>query len=222
MSLAPDPLLSVIGNAARFAHFELGKGALERHTGSRYDFSEAALRSLPREHWSALVTRLPPPYNEMTQVVLCPIGPGSVLGERVAEKMNVPFVLAYGRDQNCELIYEEQAGTRLNGKVCLLVDVCGETMATLAGLSATAKLHGANVCAALVLMVLQRIIDGRRIPTLPLDFPVVSYAIRNGELWTSSQCPSCRQRQLLRGGRDDDVLAVRSRTGPAATSNGDD
>lgn len=199
MSLAPDPLLSVIGDAACVGHFVTGQGTpAERHAGNRFDFSETVLRKLPSDHWHRLVARLPPVCHKSTQVVLSPAGPGTVLGESVAKCLGVPFVRAFGRDGNCELV-ESQDSEKLCGRTCLMVDMCGDTMATLAGLETTARLCGAKVCAALILLIIQRVVDGQKTPTLPLNFAVVSYAMRIREIWTPEQCPSCYQRLVANG-----------------------
>jgi len=197
MSLIPPALLSTIGEARVLSHFVLHGGtAAERHSNDQYIFSPR-LMNRSELHWRGLVAKLSRPVRRATQVVLCPKGPGSVLGKRVAEILKLPRVRTHGRERDCELVNKKEA-KELQGRTCLLVDACCDTAATLASLARTAQLCGANVSAALVLVMLERKLDGFPIPRLPLAFDVVSYTTKEVCHWTPNQCPSCRQRQALK------------------------
>jgi len=138
------------------------------------------------------VARIPRTWlKAMNMIVIC--GAGAELGMRLRLSnvlQGVSFVCLKSREYNCELL-EQKDEMLLEGKSCLLVDVCAETGATLAGSATSVRLYGGKVLGALVLVAVYAKMNGRIIPRLPLGFGVVSCTQEAVDYFTPDQCLTC-------------------------------
>jgi hypothetical protein len=188
MSIRIDPFADYIRGVLIRNHRRVG----DRHTDEWFNFEGAGLRFTPH-FCQDFAAEIPEAWRDTTEFLVAPGFVGGELATGLGAILGIPVVRLFNRAQNCDPIDQKQA-SEMKGKRCLLIDVCVETRATIAGAAATILQYRGSIIGALAIMDIKSNTNGRGPVRLPLGFEVKSCISRSISYYTSDQCPVCKRR----------------------------
>lgn len=189
MSIRIDPFADFVRGTLMRNHRRVG----DRHTNEWFEFGEGDAR-FTQHFCRDFAVQIPRDWRRTTEVIVAPGAAGGKLAVSLGRVIEVPVVLLLNREQNCDPVDQEQAH-EMKGKKCLLIDVCTETRATMAGAAATVLQYRGSVIGALVIIVIKSKTNGRGMVHLPLGFEVRGCVERAIDYYTADHCPLCNRKR---------------------------